>query len=473
MKNRNTFFIIVALSMLFMFVTGGNLAGCLSAETSNQVNPTIQKHDDGKYTLEEASQVTGLPVPAPAYLPEGYAITFVQFGIEGVEITGPPGFELQNLTLDIEKAQTAGVESPGSLLLAITAFSLGMKIPDGVETFQIGGGRGIVDRQPDYIKLSWSDRMGRGLSLIGNKELNFEELVRIAQSVTTPPSEVLEVEIVPKNIIIFRGESGEIAIQLRNNSSKLVNVSVSRYIEDLPNAVLPDSITVNISDNTTVLNPYECKDILVDIKVKDDAPSPAWPYEPASTILPSGIPHPPHPVTEDPYYYLQFSGSYQYSTYMNIEVDDSFSLSAYLKIDAPAVLPAGMVTLYEAEQAADFPVAMLLPSYLPEGVNPPPIGYAVSVAEPHTITVYYSAFNVILSPEPGVSELPLNVPGERTTLHNKPVIIREDRIDWWVYDIHFAVVSEQVPISELKLIAESMMLVGPYSGSWLELDPIK
>jgi len=70
---------------------------------------------------------------------------------------------------------------------------------------------------------------------------------------------------------------------------------------------------------------------------------------------------------------------------------------------------------------------------------------------------------VILSPEPGVSELPVNITGE--TIHNKPVIIGEDRIDWWVYDIHFAVVSEQVSISELKLIAESMMLVGPYSGS--------
>jgi len=74
---------------------------------------------------------------------------------------------------------------------------------------------------------------------------------------------------------------------------------------------------------------------------------------------------------------------------------------------------------------------------------------------------------VVLSPEPDVSFPPEDVVGERTKIRTKQVVIGEGRIDWWVYDIHFAVISGDVPMPELKLVAESMMLVGPYSGSWL------
>ena len=468
MKNRNTFLAIVVLSMLFMFVTGGNLTGCRSAETSDQLSPTVPRHDDGKYTLEEASQVTGLPVPAPTYLPQDYGIAFVQLGIEGIEVSGSPGVPWWNFTLTINKSETAG-ETAGNVLLTVSALSLGMKIPDGVETFQIGNGRGMVSRQAEYIQLSWVDREGRGLSLTGNKELQFEELVRIAQSVTTPPANVLETGLIPEDdITVLKGESGEIIIRLQNHSNKFLDVAIAREPTDLP-----EGITLKILNDSLTMKPEQSIDVPATIKVAIDTPSPTWQHRPASTVMPEDVPPPLGSITEDPYYNLRFKVSYQYPTFTDAVAQDLKSISTDLKIDAPTSLPAGMVTLYEAEQAADFPVAILLPSYLPEGVNPPPIGYVVSVEEPHTITVYYSAFNVILSPEPGVSELPINIPGERTTIHNKPVIIGEDRIDWWVYDIHFAVVSEQVSISELKLIAESMMLVGPYSGSWLEADPIK
>jgi hypothetical protein len=126
-----------------------------------------------------------------------------------------------------------------------------------------------------------------------------------------------------------------------------------------------------------------------------------------------------------------------------------------------------MVTLQAAEEAADFPVAMLLPAYFPEGVSPPPLGYQISTEEPHSITVFYSSFQVVLSPEPGITQPPENIPGERTTIRKKQVVIGQGRIDWWVYDIHFSVISDELPMSELKLIAESMMLIGVYSGSWL------
>ena len=57
--------------------------------------------------------------------------------------------------------------------------------------------------------------------------------------------------------------------------------------------------------------------------------------------------------------------------------------------------------------------------------------------------------------------------GERATIRKRQVVIGQNRIDWWAYDIHFAVISDQVPMTELKLVAESMMLIGVVSGSWL------
>jgi len=214
-------------------------------------------------------------------------------------------------------------------------------------------------------------------------------------------------------------------------------------------------------------------DVPVDVKVGADAQSPSWPHVDASSVLstdPAGVPPPTGSHTEEPYYFLQFMVYCRYVTYGSASVNDNRGFSTNLRIDPPPVLPAGMVTLKEAEAAADFPVAMLLPSYFPEGASPPPIGYSISSEEPHSITAHYSAFDVVLSPEPGVTA-PDSFVGERTTIRTKQVIIGDGRIDWWVYDIHFAVISDQVPMAELKLVAESMMLIGVYSGSWLGVGP--
>jgi len=165
-------------------------------------------------------------------------------------------------------------------------------------------------------------------------------------------------------------------------------------------------------------------------------------------------------------YYLQFTVSCRYAA-GEIAVRDSNGFSRKLRVDLPAALPAGMVSLQEAETAANFPVSLLLPSYFPEGVSPPPVGYGISPQEPHGITAYYSSFRVVLNPEPGVSEPPAGFTGERATIRKRAVVLGQDRIDWWAYDIHFSVISDTIPMSELKLVAESMMLIGVYSGSWL------
>ncbi len=77
----------------------------------------------------------------------------------------------------------------------------------------------------------------------------------------------------------------------------------------------------------------------------------------------------------------------------------------------------------------------------------------------------------MLSPAPGVTTPPESVVGERTTIRTKAVVIGQDRIDWWVDDIHRSVISDEIPMSELKLVAESMMLIGIFSGSWLGVGP--
>ena len=139
-----------------------------------------------------------------------------------------------------------------------------------------------------------------------------------------------------------------------------------------------------------------------------------------------------------------------------------------LLIDPPERLPAGMVDLQEAEVAADFPVSIVLPAYLPAGIEPPPIGYEIGPEEPCCITAVYSHLRTMACPDPGVTEPPGDVSGERTVIRKKQVVIGEGRIDWWIYDIHFSVVSKEIPMDELKLVAESMMLVGPFSNSWLD-----
>jgi hypothetical protein len=425
------------------------VSGCKSAVELDGPGST----SDGKLTVEEASAIIGLPVPVPTFLPAGYQIISVQLEANGM----PNGW---NITITMENSRTPREISPGTVTLEVRSFSLGLKVPG--ERVKIGDSMALVRRNPEYIGLLWVDKTGRQLSLTGNKELQFEDLVKMAASVTTPPGQILDSRLDPDaDLVVLRGQSQRLKIHLQNNSSKSLEVSVSQDTD------LPKSIGIKVLDSSLTLKPRQSVDILVDAKIDTDAPSPTWPYKPASSVMPTDIPPPIHSITEDPSYYLRFVVSYQYSTYINTPVQDHISLGVKLRIDAPSELPSGMVTLQEAEDAADFPVALLLPSYFPGGTNPVPVGYGISNEEPHSITVFYSALRVILSPERGISEPPASYTGERTIIRKKPVVIGQDRIDWWVYDIHFSVISDEIPMSELKLVAESMMLIGVYSESWL------
>ena len=84
------------------------------------------------------------------------------------------------------------------------------------------------------------------------------------------------------------------------------------------------------------------------------------------------------------------------------------------------------------------------------------------------MVVHYATFQVIMVPEPGVTGPSAEAMGERTIIRRNQVLIGENRVDWWAYDLHYSVISDQVPIEEQMLVAESMMLIAPGSGSWLE-----
>jgi hypothetical protein len=444
-------FLVPGLVMAILALTA---ASCRPAEMNGQPGAGPQPSPGDKLTVEQAGQIIGLPVPVPTYLPEGYEIASVK-----LESHGPRG--MWDVTITIESNDDASAQSQGPVTFEVNWFSMGIKLPD-VERVMIGDSSAVVFRRPDHIALNWMAG-GRGLELTGNEDLQFEELVRMAESVTSSPARVLEVSLEPAiDLLVLRGQSQRIMVHLQNNSTKYLDVSVSQE-EDLP-----EGIGGRVHDDSLTLGPQESLDIPVDIDIGGDAPSPSWPRREASSFTSTDGPPPPSSaITVPPRYRLRFAVSFSYSTWQDSSVQDHAGLSTRLRIDPPAVLPPGMVTLEEAEAAADFPVAVLLPEYLPAGVSPPPLGYEVSPEEPHSITVFYSAFQVVLSPEPGVTVPPESIVGERTTIRTKAVVIGQDRIDWWVDDIHRTVISEEIPMSELKLVAESMMLTGVASGSWL------
>jgi len=407
---------------------------------------------NGILTVEQASKIIGLPIPVPTYFPEGYEITSVQLEATGI-------FGAWDITITMENIEIPDKQAPNPVILEIRGFSFGLKLPPSVERIEIGDYSAAVFRHPDYIELLWIDKGGRELTLSGNRELQFEELAKIAASVTTPPIEILEARLDPDtSLVVLRGESQSLNIHLQNNSSKSLKVLVSQDSE------LPKGINARLRDSSLTIKPGQSVDVQVNVKVASTAPSPTWPQ--AAVVSPGEVPPPPRPVTTTPHYHLRFSISFTYTTYPDTLVSEHTSLSTELRVDPLAEPPEWMVTLQEAEEVADFPVAQLLPSYLPEGVSHP-LGYKIGSEELRSITACYSFFRVILNPEPGVSEPPSSFTGERTVIRNKTAVIGQDRIDWWAYDIHFSVISDEIPISELKLVAESMMLIGVYSGSWL------
>ncbi|MDD4986771.1 MAG: hypothetical protein PHQ43_13545, partial [Dehalococcoidales bacterium] len=226
-------------------------------------------------------------------------------------------------------------------------------------------------------------------------------------------------------------------------------------------------VSVRMTPDTLNLAPGESIEVQAQVEVSPTATPPFWPrwIPPAE-----GEPYPPPmgmAITEHAYYRLTFEIYYSYAADSD-KKSDKESVGIKLRFEEPPPLPSGMVTLEEARKAVEFPVEIMLPVFLPESTEPPFVGLTLTSDEPLGVTVHYDTFNVMLIPEPGVTEPPHEMEGEKTTIHKKPGIIGTGRIDWWAYDLHYAIISDQVPTSEQLLIAESMMQIAPGSGSWLE-----
>jgi hypothetical protein len=417
--------------------------------TSPQVLPS------GDLTVEQATEIIGLPLPVPEYLPPGYAISSVRVKNASSKIA--PYWHVE-ITI-------TSAASPQPMTLSIAGFSLGMKLPPGVETVMIGASRAWVRRAADGTGLTWTDKAGRQLSLQAGTDIQFDDLVKIAQSVSSPPVRAIEVtgpEETP--LLVLRGTSGDIAIHLRNESVKNVEIS---FALDNNFSNIPSGISVSISKESFTLAGEQDADVKVRVSVSADAPAPTFASLPASSILST---NPPPPLsggqTEPPSYFLSFLIMSHYpAAGLTIEQRDSFSRQ--LRIDPPPPVPSGLVSLPEAQADVSFPIAMLLPAYLPVGTDPPPLGYRISEQEPNVVTAFYTSFSVKLSAEPGVKDAPSGFAGQRDTIRNRPVVIGSNRIDWWADDIHRTVTSDSLPMSDLRLVAESMMLIGVYSGSWI------
>lgn len=405
-------------------------------------------------TLEQASQIIGREIPLPAYLPTGYAITSIQVA----SVSQPLRDWKIELIIDIN-------QSTAPITMSLSTFSLGMKIPPGAKTVKIGNRTAMVSRQQDSIDFYWINETGWGISLTGSTGMTFEELLKIAESITSPPQQLLQTSIVEdEDLLVLRGESRNIVIHLQNNSITPMNLTITH---DTRISNLPAGIDIMATQTSFMLSPGHNLDVPVNVKVGSTVASPAWHYQPVSIALSTDPPPPASPITEQPHYSLYLMVSYKYKTTSELTITGNKDLSIRFRIDPPAVLPEGMVTLKEAEEAADFPVGMLLPSYFPEGTNPVPIGYEISREEPNVVTVFYSDYQVVFSPERGVTEPPAGFTGESTIICRKTAFIGQNRIDRWLYDIHFTVISDNIQMDELKYIAESMMLVAPYSESWL------
>jgi len=390
-----------------------------------------------RMTLEEVSQVIGVPVYAPSYLPEGYEVRGVYLKATGSFIE----WIVVMLISDEELVQEDGRYNEKMRLTIYWHDVGGLKMP-WAEGVQIGDSYGMLEKKDDRNDLSWIVRPGRRLVLSAEKGIPTKELVKIAESVVPPPEDMLAAETYPaESIVIPQGETGALTISLTSQALKPLEVSVSQTESQL------SGISVRIDPDTFSLDTGEKIEVQTDVEVSPTAPPPSWPRWSPPTEKDPFPPPPGLAITEHAYYRLTFDIYYSYSA-DGEKKSDKESVSIKLRFKEPPPLPSGMVTLEEAQKAVKFSIAIQLPAYLPEGTEPPFIGLTLTSDEPRGVTVHYDAFDVMLIPEPG--------------------IIGTGRVDWWAYDLHYAIVSDQVPTSEQRLIAESMMQIAPGSGSWLE-----
>ena len=432
-----------------------------------------------KTTLEEASSIIGVTISTPTYLPESYKIQEVYIEEDSTVILLISDEEIEKKLVTHTDAAGTRQRYEFQLKMRMSIRWYNDQFPGSfakapLERVTIKGNRGfIISRDDcDIIWWRWSPEPLPQLFdfyLSANKGLSKEELVKVAKSVPTPeyvphpnPTRPIETEILTgESIVVPQGGTGTITIRVTSQSTELVEVSVSLEKE------LPQGVEIEFHPDAFSLNPGEAAELQATLTVDPTAPPPKWSRRPPP---PKGFTLLEPAITETAYYsvYICFGWSFPIFVDERAESRRPICIGIELRFEEPPPPPPGMVTLKEASEDVVFSIQ--LPRYMPEGTEPPFIGLTVTPEEPHGVTVHYSTFQVTMVPEPGVTGPPPGAVGEWITIRKKQVLVGENRVDWWVYDIHYSIVSDQVPIEEQIIVAESMMLIAPGSGSWLEQE---
>jgi len=433
-----------------------------------------------KTTLEDASSIIGTIIPVPGYLPLDYEIqeTYIEDSTV-ILLISDEKIEKELVTHTDAAGTRQRYEFQLKMRMSICWYNdqfPGSFAKAPLERVTIKGNRGfvIVHDDRNIIWWRWSPEPHPQLFefyLSANIGLSKEELVKVAESVPIPkyvphpnPTRPLKAEIlVGESIVVPQGKTEKIAIRVISQSTELVEALV--FLDSEP----PPGVQVKFQPDTFNLNPNDSVDVEVTLIVDPTAPPPKWSRRPPP---PKGLAPLDSAITETAYYSLAVCFSWSFPIYVDEgeEARRPICNSIRLRFEEPPPPPPGMVTLKEASEAVEFPISIQLPRYMPEGTEPPFVGLVVTPEEPHGVVVHYATFQVIMVPEPGVTGPSAEAVGERTTIRRRQVLVGENRVDWWVYDIHYSIVSDQVPIEEQIIVAESMMLIGPGSGSWLEQE---
>jgi len=433
-----------------------------------------------KTTLEDASSIIGTIIPVPGYLPLDYEIqeTYIEDSTV-ILLISDEKIEKELVTHTDAAGTRQRYEFQLKMRMSICWYNDQFPMPFGkapYERVMINENMGFVIGHDDRNIIWWRcspEPLPQFFDfyLSANIGLPKEELKRVAESVPTPeyvphpnPTQPLKAEIlVGESIVVPQGETETITIRVISQSTELVEVSV--FLESEP----PPGVQVEFQPDTFNLNSNESVDVEVTLMVDPAAPPPKWSRRPPP---PKGFALLDSAITETARYSLTICFSWSFPVYVDEgeEARRPICNSIKLRFEEPPPPPPGMVTLKEASEAVEFPISIQLPRYMPEGTEPPFVGLVVTPEEPHGVVVHYATFQVIMVPEPGVTGPSAEAVGERTTIRRRQVLVGENRVDWWVYDIHYSIVSDQVPIEEQIIVAESMMLIGPGSGSWLEQE---
>ena len=191
-------FAITCAAIITIFLLTFTLTGCAATYTS------VLELNAQKTTLEEASNVLGVPMPVPTYLPVGYEIREVYVQDRTVRLLISDEAIGRKLVTHTDAAGTRQrYEVQCKMEMSVRWYPEGgapIKLP--VEKVQINESRGFLQDRGDHRAIWWDCFPEPGqegmyeLVLAASKRVSKAELIKVAESVSIPliheyPEEVM------------------------------------------------------------------------------------------------------------------------------------------------------------------------------------------------------------------------------------------------------------------------------------------